>query len=297
MYAGRVDDQAEGHLLVKFTKEAGAYFGRLEVRLFTDATSQSTQSKLCELLRATGFDVSDSQIEPPPGNGSNIDPSFFFGDQPEPKYLVAISSSGGDKAIVQQIHEALKREDLKPTWYRDGECRLGTYANAMTYMESLLDPPILLICLSDHYLRYQPNDGWYCSYEFARGIDKYYGKGRQQPGAIVIYIDPVANASPAGTTVSPSQLNPDNMVKMAQSRFEEYASYFHGEFRKQRGEKDKKLQAAFTDSLDAEWDALERDYGSLGQAFKIIPDANQSFDCSQVIGLVREMMEKLNSKP
>jgi GTPase SAR1 family protein len=309
MYAGRVDDQAEGHLLVKFTKEAGAYFGRLEVRLFTDATSQSTQSKLCELLRATGFDVSDSQIEPPPGNGSNIDPSFFFGDQPEPKYLVAISSSGGDKAIVQQIHEALKNAGLQPTWYRDGECRLGTYANAMTYMDSLLDPPILLICLSDHYLRYQPNDGWYCSYEFARGIDKYYGRA-QNPGLVVAYIEDKSRTSTSPIIKSlisniwhilrrfaGFSLNPDNLTRKSRRVFDRYANYFHKQYISMGTGKEQKLSDAFTRTKAAKWDNFEADYGSLGNAIYVICDEENKVEFQNLIKKISDIINSMPANP
>jgi GTPase SAR1 family protein len=300
MYASRVDDQAEAHLLVKLDKKPDDYHGRLQVRLFTNDGSKSTQGKLCNLLREAGFDVPDFKSNQPLESRTDFDPHIFFGDTPEPQPLVAISSSGGDKAIVQQIHDELKKQGLKPTWYRDGECRLGKYANAMVYMDSLLQPPILLICLSDHYLRYQPDDGWYCSYEFARGVDKYYGKSGLLPGAIVIYIEDryqTANATPIETPNSGGKLNPDNMVATAKKIFGAYALFFHQRFITDKAEKSKKLQAAFTATVDAEWDQLERDFGSSGIAHKVIRDENQNVDCSKVIHLVRDMMSNVTSKP
>jgi hypothetical protein len=166
----------------------------------------------------------------------------------------------------------------------------------MVYMDSLLQPPILLICLSDHYLRYQPNDGWYCSYEFARGVDKYYGKGRPQPGAIVIYIEDryqTANATLTKMTNSGSKLNPDNMAAKAKKVFTDYAMFFHERFITDKAEKDNKLQAAFTATMNAEWDQLELDFGSPGQAFQVIRDENQNVDCSEVIKLVRDMTKNV----
>jgi len=300
MYASRIDEQSEVHLFVRLDKKPDDYHGRLQVQLFTNDGSKSTQGKLCNLLREAGFDVPDSKFNQPLESRPDFDPHGFFGDKPETQYLVAISSSGGDKAIVQQIHDALKKEGLKPTWYRDGECRLDNNAKVMVYMDSLLQPPILLICLSDHYLRYQPNDGWYCSYEFARGVDKYYGKGRPQPGAIVIYIEDryqTANATLTKMTNSGSKLNPDNMAAKAKKVFTDYAMFFHERFITDKAEKDNKLQAAFTATMNAEWDQLEQEFGSLGQAFKVIRDESQNVDCSQVIQLVRDMRTKVTSKP
>jgi hypothetical protein len=284
MYASRVDDQAEAHLLVKLDKKPDDYHGRLQVELFTNDGSKSTQGKLCNLLRESGFDVPDSKLNQSLESRPDFDPHVFFGDTPEPKYLVAISSSGGDKAIVQQIHEELKKEGLKPTWYRDGECRLGKYANAMIYMESLSDPPILLICLSDHYLPDRKNDSWYCAYEFARGVNKFKTVPKPKGKLLILFLPK--------DSVNENSITPDSMHEIARRRFSEYSKYFFDRSNDFHDPTDRKIQLTFQDASEpSALRQLRQEFGNLGSPIILSESHDGKVDCEALIQKVKQHLE------
>lgn len=112
---------------------------------------------------------------------------FFFRDDRDSDYDLAVSSSGRDAAVVEPLVAVLRAAGLRVAWYRLDVCRAGENAKVMKFMSELRRPPCLLLFLSDGYLRDDPEKNWYCVWELADAINQIVEDKRTADRTLVIY--------------------------------------------------------------------------------------------------------------
>jgi GTPase SAR1 family protein len=215
-------------------------------------------------------------------NALDWSPLYFRIDR-DSDYDIAVSSRGTDKAVVDQIIEALRLAKLHVTHYREKQCREGKNEGVLAYMHSLRRPKLFLACLSDSYFEDDPDNTWYCPYELADALVQIKSKKRTAEQTLVVYL--------------PKQsLNPNHLLDKMRAVFtklgKEFGNRFNTELEKShlyRHYEDRRntfATALNEDVLDSFWDAR----GTHGYFPNVSLNADGTVDCTELIDRVQKLI-------
>lgn len=260
------------------TDEIG-FFGTLDARL------TAAKTEIAELARQVeecfAMDTSPLAKRAPSLRRAEIEiddlSHCYFRDTRNEDYDIAISSSGKDKAIVSQIELALKQAGLRTLWYKLPECRLGENIEVMTFMRQLRKPKLLLLFLSDTFLKNDAETNWYCLWEFADAILRVKNGHRTIGQTLVSYA--------AGGTLTSNNLNDiavpvlRDMSAFFEERFYRLPQADKDTFRYYRDWSDHFREAVASDAMGAFFQRR----GTVGAYSTYSVDASGNYDFSKIV--------------
>ncbi len=199
--------------------------------------------------------------------------------------VVGVSSSGADKQEAQELVRVLKEAGIATRFYLLPECRCDESEGVKPFMDLLGQSPVIILYLSDAYLKDDPESNWYCLWELADAVNKL-AEGLRSPAKTLVIYKPG------------EELTSKNLDDKVAPLFGHLAEYFEQAYTsKPRAEK--RNFAYYNDFFEHFQDALEGGRvgeffgkrGTLGTYDRIPVDKDGNKDYSTILESVRKAIQ------
>ncbi|WP_296460414.1 COR domain-containing protein [Rubinisphaera sp.] len=262
------------------------YYGNVDARL---ATSQRQVAQLTEMVEEV-FHQDGSPLArwskslkreyQPLDDFSHL----YFREITTADLDVAISYSGGDADLVKSMVAGFRKLGIRRIHeYRDPQCRYEELIKVLPFMESLRNPPCLVLVLSDSYLNPDPSN-WFCVWEFADAVRRLADEQVTRERLIVTYRNN-------------QNLTSDNLREVASEALSSMAKHFDSKYDKLIAQHDRNTALEYRDRADHFHEALSglnqfaQEFSSDGTYSFYKIEADESLDFSEMANLIKKTLK------
>ncbi|WP_339750230.1 COR domain-containing protein, partial [uncultured Rubinisphaera sp.] len=263
-----------------------SYYGNVDARL---ATSQRQLDQLAEMVE----EVFHQEGSPLARWAKSLKREFqplddfshlYFREITTADLDVAISYSGGDAELVQSMVNGFRKLGIRRIHeYRDPQCRYEELIKVQPFMESLRNPPCLVLVLSDSYLNPDPSN-WFCVWEFADAVRRLADQQVTRERLIVTYRNN-------------QNLTSDNLREVASEALSSMAKHFDSKYDMLIAQHDRNTALEYRDRADHFHAAKEslnqfaQEFSSDGTYSFYKVEADESLDFSEMANLIKKTLK------